>query len=160
MRASHSGSRRSCSPTSSRVSRTAHAGGHGGRGSGGTAVSRPPTGGLARAPARRAITEATAAAAKGAIASAGTTAALAALQRGDAGDQASALAIRSDFADQRVAGVRRLDARLGQSGRVEEHVLAVRAEHEAEALAGIVPLDLGLDRPVAALIFDIRRHFL
>ena len=66
---------------------------------------------------------------------------------GDAGDETPALAVRADLADELVAGLGRLDASLGQCRSVEEHVLPVRAQHEAEALAGIVPLHLGLDGP-------------
>src|ERR687894_478108 len=60
-----------------------------------------------------------------AVAEAATAAAaLAALQLRDAGDEASALAVRADLADQRVAGVGRFYSRLGQRRGVEEHVLA------------------------------------
>jgi hypothetical protein len=116
------------------------------------ATAEIPTGGT--------ITEAAATAERATRSTAAGSAAFAALQLCDAGDEAPALPVRTDLADEGVAGVRGLDARLGQGGSVEEHVLAVRAEHEAEALSGVVPLDLGLDRPVSALIFEIRRHLL
>jgi hypothetical protein len=116
------------------------------------ATAEIPTGGT--------ITEAAATAERATRSTAAGSAAFAALQLCDAGDEAPALPVRTDLADEGVAGVRGLDARLGQGGSVEKHVLAVRAEHEAEALSGVVPLDLGLDRPVSALIFEIRRHLL
>ena len=110
--------------------------------------------------ARGTITEATTTAEWATRSTGAGSAAFAALQLCDAGDEAPALPVRPDLADEGVTGVRGLDSRLGQSGSMEEHVLAVRAEHEAEALSGVVPLDLGLDRPVSALIFEIRRHLL
>src|SRR5918998_858912 len=101
----------------------------------GVAAEVAPRRPIAEAP-RRAVAEAATAAA-----------ALAALQLRDAGDEASALAVRADLADQRVAGVGRFYSRLGQRRGVEEHVLTVGPQHKAEALAGVVPLHLGLDRP-------------
>jgi hypothetical protein len=42
---------------------------------------------------------------------------------------------------------------------MEEDVLPIRAEDKAEALAGIVPLNFGLDGPGAAL-FVVGKHVL
>jgi hypothetical protein len=41
---------------------------------------------------------------------------------------------------------------------MEEHILPVRAQNEAEALPGIVPLHLGLGRPGATLVIAVREH--
>ncbi|EHM02369.1 hypothetical protein HMPREF9946_01188 [Acetobacteraceae bacterium AT-5844] len=74
------------------------------------------------------------------------------------GHQSAALAVRADLADQLVASLRRFDSCLGQRRCVEEHILAIWPQHEAETLAAIVPLHLGLNRPGATLRIVVRKH--
>jgi hypothetical protein len=71
----------------------------------------------------------------------------------------TSLTVGADLAHENIVGVGLVDASLGQSGSVEEHVLPVGPEHKAEALTAVVPLDLGLDQAgVAALRRIIVRH--
>lgn len=83
---------------------------------------------------------------------------LATLQLNDPGDKATALAVRADFADEGIAAVGRFDASLGQRRGVEEDILTIGPQHEAEALSGVVPLHFGRDRPGIARHFRIGRH--
>ena len=116
-------------------------------------------------PTRRTVAEATAAATEvtargtvaeataGAIATtAGRTATRALDETHDARDQAPTLAVRPDLAVQLVAGFRRLDSGFREGGSVEENVLAIGTEDEAEPLAGVVPLHLGLNRAGPTLV--------
>ncbi len=115
---------------------------------------------VAEVTARRAVAEATTTTGAEITARRRATAGrtLAALHLDDAGHEAPALAVGADFTDELVARVRRFDPCLGQRRGVKENVGAIRPQHEAEALAAIVPFHLGLDRPGATLIFEFGRH--
>nr|WP_238384054.1 hypothetical protein [Pseudoroseomonas vastitatis] len=122
------------------------------------AVTEIPTRGtVAEVAARRTITEAaTAELAARTVTTGGRSRAELALM--NPGHEAAALPVRADLANQLVAGLGRLDPGFSQGRGVKEHILAIRAEHETETLAAVVPLDLGLDRLIAALRITIRKH--
>lgn len=86
--------------------------------------------------------------------------AFALLQLHDPRDQAPALPVRTDFANQLVAGIWRLNACLCQGRGVKKHILPIWSQYEAEAFTGVVPLHLGLDRPGAILVLVFRKHCL
>jgi hypothetical protein len=77
----------------------------------------------------------------------------------DACNKTSALTVRSNFADELVAGFRRLDSRLGQRRGVEKHVLAIWPEDKPEALAAVIPLDFRFNGRSATLII-LGKHVL
>ena len=86
-------------------------------------------------------------------------AARASLEFRDARDEAPTLPIGTDFAHQNVVGIGLVDPRIRQCRCVEEHILPVRPEHKAEALAPIIPFHLGLDQAsIAARGRIIVRH--
>jgi hypothetical protein len=77
----------------------------------------------------------------------------------DACNKTSALTVRSNFADELVAGFRRLDSRLGQRRGVEKYVLAIWPEDKPEALAAVIPLDFRFNGRSATLII-LGKHVL
>jgi hypothetical protein len=82
------------------------------------------------------------------------------LQLHDPRNQSPPLAIRPDFTNKLIAGIRRFNARFGQCRCVKEHILPIRTQYKAEAFTGIVPFHLGLDRPGVTLVFVFRKHVL
>ena len=75
------------------------------------------------------------------------TAAGAALQLGDPRHQTSTGAVGTYFADQNIVGVRLFDARIGERGGMEKHILIIRSQDESKTLTPVIPLNLGFNQP-------------
>ena len=75
------------------------------------------------------------------------TAAGAALQLGDPRHQTSAGAVGPYFADQNIVGVGLFDARIGERGGMEKHILIIRSQDESKTLTPVIPLNLGFNQP-------------